>query len=490
MSFGAFVNGKWYNPSNCQSMIKNINPANPDEIISEFPGATAKDVQMAIEAAENAFLSWSNTPGPERGRILLRAANIVRQRTEEIATTITKEEGKTIHESRGEVFKGLALLEYYAGEGFRMGGKTLPSEEQDVFTFTIRNPLGVVALITPFNFPWANPMWKACPALIAGNTVVFKPSEITPSTASLMVEIFNDAGLPPGVLNMIIGLGRDVGDAIVEAPQIKAISFTGSNAVGTAINMKAAALGKKVICEMGGKNAVVVLADADLDQATEAIIGGAFGATGQRCTATSRIIVMASVQEALLERLISKANQLKIGNGLDETVDMGPAVTDIQLSKDFSYIEVAKKDGAQLVCGGKKPKNLGNGYFIEPTIFKNVLPHMRIFQEEVFGPVLSVTTAKTIDEAFNFANHVPYGLSTAIFSQDINSVMQYIKKAEVGMVHINEPTIGGEAQLPFGGIKATAIGDREMSDEGLNFFTHTKTVFINYANSAARSMMR
>ncbi len=490
MSFGAFVNGKWYNPSQSQSIIKNINPANPDDIISEFPGATAHDAQMAIDAAEKAFPSWSNTPGPERGRILLRAANIVRERAEEIAQVMTREEGKTIHESRGEVLKGIAILEYYAGEGYRMGGKTSPVEGRDIFAFTLRNPLGVVALISPFNFPWANPMWKLCPALVAGNTVIFKPSELTPMTATLIVEVFNAAGLPAGVLNMLIGLGKDVGDAIVEAPQVKAISFTGSNAVGTAINVKAAASGKKVCCEMGGKNAVVVLDDADLNKATEAIIGGAFGSTGQRCTATSRIIVTQSIKEELLSRLISKANHLKIGNGLDETVDMGPAVSESQLKKDLDYIEVAKKDGAKLVCGGKQPKNLGNGYFIEPTIFDNVRPNMRIFQEEVFGPVLSIVTAKSIDEAFVFANQVPFGLSTGIFSQDINAIMHYIHKAETGMVHINEPTIGGEAQIPFGGTKATSIGDREMSDEGLNFFTHTKTVLINYSNSAERSLMR
>lgn len=490
MSFGAYVNGKWYNPSNSPSIIKNINPAQPDDIISEFPGATAHDVHLAIQAAEKAFPSWSSTPGPERGRILLKAANIVRERAEEIARMMTREEGKTIHESRGEVLKGLALFEYYAGEGYRMGGKTTPAEARDVFTFTLRKPLGVVALISPFNFPWANPMWKLCPALVTGNTVLLKPSELTPMTASLIVEIFHEAGLPPGVLNLLIGLGKDVGDAIVEAPQIKAISFTGSNAIGTAINVKASALGKKVSCEMGGKNAVIVLDDADLNKATQAIIGGAFGSTGQRCTATSRIVATAGVKEELLARLIEKANQLKIGNGLDEAVDMGPAVSDSQLKKDLSYVEVAKQDGAKLVCGGKQPQNLGNGYFIEPTIFDKVTPNMRIFQEEVFGPVLSIVTAKSMDEAFAFANQVPFGLSTAIFSQDINSIMHYINKAETGMVHINEPTIGGEAQLPFGGVKATSIGDREMSDEGLNFYSHTKTVFINYSNSAERSMMR
>lgn len=489
MPTGSYINGKWFHPKS-KTIIQNINPADPKNIISEFPGATSVDVKNALDAAQKAFPMWKNTPLPERGRVLWRAAEIARRRKDEIARMMTLEEGKTIKESRGEVLKGIALLEYYSGEGFRMGGKTSPAEAPGVFAYTIRRPLGVVALITPFNFPWANPCWKCAPAIVTGNTVVLKPSELTPGTASLLVEIFEEAGLPPGVLNMLVGLGKDVGDALVQGEPVKAISFTGSNAVGTSIYVKAAALGKKVTCEMGGKNAAVVMADADLEQAAVSIIGAAFGSTGQRCTATSRVVVQSQVHDALVEILIDKAKKLKIGNGLDESVDMGPAVTDIQLKKDFEYIDIAKKEKAKLVCGGKKPPHLKAGYYIEPTIFDGVKPNMRIFQEEVFGPVLSVATAKNFEEAIKFANGVQFGLSTSFFSKDINKIMPYIEDIEAGMIHINEPSIGGEAQLPFGGTKATGIGDREMADEGLNFFTETKTVFINHSGKAERSVMR
>lgn len=489
MSTGSYIDGKWFHPKS-EKMIRNINPADPTDIIAEFPGATAADAEKAIQVAHKAFPAWKNTPAPERGRVLWRAANIVRKRAEEVARMMTREEGKTIQESRGEVLKGLALLEYFSGDGFRMGGRTLPAEAPDVFTYTLRRPLGVVTLITPFNFPWANPLWKSSPALVAGNTVVFKPSEVTPGTASLLVEIFEEAGLPAGVFNMVVGYGSDVGDVLVTSPHVKAVSFTGSNAVGSAICAKSAPLGKKITCEMGGKNAVIVMADADVEKAAIAIIGGAFGSTGQRCTATSRIIAMPQVKDKLLEVLVNEAKKLKIGNGLDESVNMGPAVTEAQLKKDFGYVDVAKNEGARLVTGGIRPTHLKEGYFIEPTIFDNVLPTMRIFNEEVFGPVLSIATANNIEEAIKFANSVEFGLTTSFFCKDINSVMRYIEEVETGMVHINEPTIGGEAQLPFGGTKSTAIGDREMSDEGLNFFTETKTVFINYSGKAERSMMR
>lgn len=488
MHTGSYINGKWFHPES-SDLIRNVNPADLSDVIGEFPAATAKDVQEAVACAEKAFTQWKKVLLPERGRILARAAVIAQKRSEEIARTMTREEGKTIHESRGEVTKGINVLEYYSGDGFRMGGKTLPSEESNLFTFTLRNPLGVVALITPFNFPFANPLWKAAPALLAGNTVVFKPSELTPATASLIVEIFEEAGIPPGVFNMIVGFGN-VGEAMVAAPQVRAISFTGSNAVGNAIYQKAAALGKKVTCEMGGKNAVVVMEDADLENAAVAIIGGAFGSTGQRCTATSRIIVMPKIKEALLEILVAHAKKLKIGNGLDESVDMGPAVSEKQYQIDFNYVDIAKKEGAGLILGGNKPQNCPNGYFIEPTIFDGVKHTMRIFKEEVFGPVLSVATAQNIEEAIAYANAVEFGLSTGFFAKDVNAIMRYVNEIEVGMVHINEPTIGGEAQLPFGGTKATAIGDREMSEEGLHFFTKTKTVFLNYSGKGERSLVR
>jgi alpha-ketoglutaric semialdehyde dehydrogenase len=489
MHTGSYINGQWFHPKS-NRLVRNINPADPDEVIAEFPCATAQDAQRAIETAQTVFKNWRKTPGPERGRVLWRAADIARRRADEIARTLTREEGKILKEAKGEVMKGISLLEFYAGEGFRMHGKTLPSEARDTFSYTIRRPLGVVGLIAPWNFPWAIPVWKSAPALAAGNTVVFKPAELTPATATLLAEIYEEAGLPPGVFNMLVGSGSVVGEAIVNSPALRAISFTGSNEVGGALYAKAAQRGAKVTCEMGGKNAVIVMADADLDKAAIAIHGGAFGSTGQRCTATSRVIVNPSVKDALIERLVDAAKRIKVGAGLDETVDMGPAVDEKQWKTDFDYIQFGQQEGARLVLGGNKPDHLGKGYFVEPTIFDNVTPDMRIFREEIFGPVLSVATAKTLEEALAFANGVEYGLTTSIFTENIDTIMNFVEEVETGMVHVNEPTIGGEAQLPFGGTKATGVGEREMAEEGLNFFTELKTVFINYSGKAERLMIR
>ncbi len=489
MHTGSYINGQWIHPQS-ERLVRNINPADPDEVIAEFPAATATDVQRAIEAAETAFKEWKNIPGPERGRVIWRAANIARQRADEIARIMTLEEGKILKEAKGEALKGISLLEFYAGEGFRMHGKTLPSEARDTFTYTIRRPLGVVGLISPWNFPWAIPVWKSAPALVAGNTVVFKPAELTPATAALMTEIYEEAGLPPGVFNLVVGSGSVVGEAIVSAPAIRAVSFTGSNAVGSALYVKAATRGIKVTCEMGGKNAVIVLPDADLDKAATAIHGGAFGSTGQRCTATSRVIAHPTIKDGLLERLVDKAEKIKVGSGLDETVDMGPAVDEKQWQTDLEYIQLAQNEGARLVIGGKRPAHLPKGYFVEPTIFDKVTPNMRLFREEVFGPVLAVSTANSLEEAIKFANSVEYGLTTSIFTQNIDSVMRFVEEVETGMIHVNEPTIGGEAQLPFGGTKSTGVGEREMAEEGLNFFTEIKTVFINYSGRAERLMIR
>src|SRR4051812_13397485 len=393
MNTGCYVNGKWFHPKSSR-VVRNLNPADPEDVIAEFPSATVEDVQRAIEAAQAAFRGWKKTPGPERGRVLWRAADIARRRADEIARTLTREEGKILKEAKGEVMKGISLLEYYAGEGFRMQGKTLPSEARDTFTYTIRRPLGVVGLIAPWNFPWAIPVWKSAPALAAGNTVVFKPAELTPATATLLTEIYQEAGLPAGVFNMIVGSGSIVGEAMVQSPVLRAISFTGSNEVGGALYAKAALRGAKVTCEMGGKNAVIVMTDADLDKAAVAIHGGAFGSTGQRCTATSRVIAAPGVKDALLERLVQAAKQMKLGPGLDETTDMGPAVDEKQWKTDLDYIQIGQEEGARLILGGQKPRTLAKGYFIEPTIFDNVAPTMRIFREEIFGPVLSVCTAK------------------------------------------------------------------------------------------------
>lgn len=489
MNTGSYVNGKWYQPAS-SAVSKNINPADTGDVIAEYSLATAADVQLAIAAAVAAFPAWRKTPGPERGRVLWRAANIARSRLDDIARTLTREEGKILKEARGEVLKGISLLEYYAGEGFRMHGKTLPSESRDTFTYTVRQPLGVVGLIAPWNFPWAIPVWKSAPAIVSGNCVVFKPAELTPATSVLLAEIYEEAGLPPGVFNMLIGTGREVGEAMVNARELRAISFTGSNNVGNALYVKAAQRGAKVTCEMGGKNAVIVMPDADLDKAATAIHGGAFGSTGQRCTATSRVIAHLDIKRALVDRLVAAAKQIKLGPGLDDSTDMGPSVDDRQWQTVMDYIKVGQGEGARLLTGGTRPEALSQGYFIEPTIFDGVSPAMRIFKEEIFGPVLAVTTAVSLDEALRFANSVEYGLTTSIFTSDITSVMRFVDEVETGMVHVNEPTVGGEAQLPFGGTKSTGVGEREMAEEGLNFFTELKTVFINYSGKAERSMTR
>ncbi len=489
MQTGSYINGKWFNPSSSQ-ISRNINPADTSDVIAEFPLATAGDVRSAVDAAMAAFPLWKKTPGPERGRVLWRAADIARRRVDEIAQTLTREEGKILREARGEVLKGIAVLEYYAGEGFRMHGKTLPSESRDTFTYTLRQPLGAVGLIAPWNFPWAIPVWKSAPAIVAGCAVVFKPSELTPATSALLAEIYEEAGLPPGVFNMVVGRGSVVGEAMVAAPELRAISFTGSNAIGNALYVKAAQRGAKVTCEMGGKNAVIVMPDADLDKAATAIHGGAFGSTGQRCTATSRVIAHPDIKSTLVDRLVAMAGKIKLGPGLDHSSDMGPSVDEKQWKTVMDYIEVGRSEGARLLTGGNRPDSLKQGFFVEPTIFDGVTPDMRIFKEEIFGPVLSVATAGSLEEALRFANSVEYGLTTSIFTENISSVMRFIDEVETGMVHINEPTVGGEAQLPFGGTKSTGVGEREMAEEGLNFFTEIKTVFINYSGNAERSMTR
>jgi len=489
MRTGSYINGTWYHPAS-SDILRNVNPADTSDVIAEFPLATAADVARAIEAATAAWPAWRKTPAPERGRVLWRAADIARRRIDEIARTLTREEGKVLKEARGEVLKGIAVLEFYAGEGFRMHGKTLPAESRDTFTYTLRQPLGVVGLISPWNFPWAIPVWKSAPAIVAGNCVVFKPSELVPATAALLAEVYEEAGMPPGVFNMVVGSGPEVGEAMVQAPELRAISFTGSNRVGQELYVKAARRGAKVTCEMGGKNAVIVMPDADLDKAATAIHGGAFGSTGQRCTATSRVIAHPDVKQALVDRLVAMAQAIKVGPGLDDTMEMGPSISDRQWATVMGFIEAGRKDGARLLLGGTRPDHLAQGYFIAPTIFDDVDPGMRIFKEEIFGPVLSVATASSLDDALKKANGVEYGLTTSIFTQDINAVMRFVEDVEVGMVHVNEPTVGGEAQLPFGGTKSTGVGEREMAEEGLNFFTEVKTVFINYSGKAERSLTR
>lgn len=489
MKLGSYIDGAWIQPESARR-VKNVNPADTRDVIAEFPAATAKDVARAVEGAQKAQRGWAATPAPTRGRVLARAVEIARRRKDEIARTMTREQGKILRESRGEVDKGIAVLEYYAGEGFRMGGRTLPCEIKDVFTYTIRRPLGVVGLITPWNFPWAIPVWKTAPALVAGNAVIIKPAELTPATCALMVEVFEEAGLPPGVLQMLVGPGSEVGSTLVDHPAVKAISFTGSNQIGVNLYAQAARRGAKVTCEMGGKNAVIVMPDADVEAVTAAVVNGAFGSTGQRCTATSRLLVHEDLAGRLTESVVEAARALKVGPGLDEGSQMGPAVDEKQLRQDLSYVDIARQEGARLLTGGGRPTGLEHGYFIEPTVFTDVRPGSRLFCEEVFGPVLGVTKIDDLDEGIRLANAVEFGLTCSLYTSDVSSVMRFVEEVETGMVHVNEPTIGGEAQLPFGGMKATGVGEREMSQEGLHFFTEQKTVFINFSGKAERAFIR
>lgn len=486
--FNNFIGGEWVAPST-GNYAPNRSPANTDDIVGEYPSSGQKDAQDAIAAAKAAFPEWSGMPGPARGRILWKAVDIFRQRLDEIARTLCREEGKTFTEAKGEVMKGINLFEFYSGEGFRTHGRTMPSETRSQFTYTLRQPYGVVALITPWNFPFAIPAWKSAPALVTGNCVVMKPASNTPGTATLIAEVLQQAGLPKGVFNLVTGPGGAVGNTLVDSPEVKVISFTGSNDIGIALNVRAAKRGAKVTAEMGGKNPVVVLDDADLDLAIPGILNGAYGSTGQRCTATSRVVVQKGVSAQVIERLVAGAKKLKVGNGLENGIDMGPAVDESQLKTDLDYIEIGKSEGAKLLCGGRRLTDgaLAKGYYFEPAVFAGVKPGMRLHQEEIFGPVISVVEVGDFEEALYAANHVDFGLSASIYTRDANTAMKFIERSEVGMVHVNNPTVGGEAQLPFGGWKSTGVGEREMAEEGAEFFTQLKTVFFDYTGAVRTS---
>jgi aldehyde dehydrogenase (NAD+) len=480
-SYKNFINGRWVDTASGKS-VPNINPANTDDVIGHAPQSTRDEAKAAIAAAEAALPAWRNTPAPARGRILAQAVQLCYQRADDIARVMTREEGKILKEARGEVQKSINLLEYYAGQSFRIEGRTYPSEMANTFVYTIRQPLGVVSCITPWNFPFCVPVWKIAPALVTGNTIVFKTASNTPGCAEALVKLFEDAGLPKGVLNLVYGGGSVVGDEFVNNPTIRAVSFTGSCETGGQVAKQAAAHLAKVTCEMGGKNPVVVMDDADLDLAVEGTAQGAFGSTGQRCTATSRVILHKQIAEKFIEKLIERVKKIKVGDGMEDGVGMGPAVDKAQFETDLRYIEIAKKEGCKALIGGGAltEGKLAKGHFVAPTVFDNVKPTHTLAQEEVFGPVLAVFRVNDFEEALTVANGVKFGHTCSIYTTDANLVMRFADRIEAGMVHINQPTIGGEAQLPFGGIKATGYGQREMSEEGLNFFTELKTVFYDY----------
>jgi aldehyde dehydrogenase (NAD+) len=482
-----FIGGRWV-PSEGGSTMPIVNPADCEQVVGHCQVSTRKDARAAVQAAKDAFDGWRRTPPPKRARIVRKALELAEAQVDELARLMTLEMGKIASEARGEILKGNTLLEWYAGEGFRMMGITAPSELPDNLLYTVRKPLGVVAAITPWNFPWAIPCWKLAPALVAGNTVVFKPAESSPLLALQLCRLFEQAGLPPGVLNAVTGLGEVVGDEIVRHEDVRAISFTGSTEVGRRINEIAAARFCKLSLEMGGKNACVVFEDADLDLAAAGIVMGAFGGSGQRCTATSRLIVHRDVAEPLLERVVARARALKLGPGDDPASQIGPLVNAAQHKRVLEYVEIGKRE-ARLVAGGQLPSGQGleKGYFVAPTVFDGVGPEMRLAREEIFGPVLAVLRVGSYEEAVAVANQVVYGLSSAVYTRDINRAMRFVDDVEAGMVHVNSPTVGGEAQVPFGGIKASGLGDREMAKEGLHFFTEQVTVFLDYTGGVRTS---
>ena len=476
-----FIDGEWTDSSSGRR-VPDLNPADTSEVVAEAPSSTAAEAAQACEAAAGAFDGWRRTPAPVRGQILYRVHRRMEERRQELAEALTREEGKTIGESRGELQRAINVIEFYAGQARRITGETIPSELPGNFCYTLKQPVGPVAVITPWNFPVAIPIWKIAPALVSGNTVVFKPASLTPLTAALIVEIFAECGLPTGVLNLVYGGGREVGDTIVRHPAIRAVSFTGSNDVGVGLYTAAAARGIKCQCEMGGKNPIVILGDADLDLAVESAIQGAFGSTGQRCTATSRAVVEESIASEFVERLHTRAASLVVGNGLDPATSIGPSVDETQLDTVLAYVGIGKSEGARLVRGGDRVADSGldRGYFVAPAIFDHVEPGMRIAQEEIFGPVLSVIRAPDARTALRVANGVKFGLSASIYTNDVPSMFRFVDELEAGIIHVNSPTVGGEAHIPFGGMKATGVGLREMGSVAIDFYTELKVVYVDY----------
>jgi aldehyde dehydrogenase (NAD+) len=484
------IGGQWV-PSRSRKTFFNLNPARTDDVVGEFQASAAEDVDAAVAAAAEAFKTWRLTPAPKRAEILYRAGQILLDRKEQYAQDMTREMGKVLAETRGDVQEAIDTAFYMAGEGRRLFGPTTPSELRNKFAMAVRLPVGVCGMIAPWNFPMAIPSWKLLPALVCGNTCVIKPSNDTPLSTINLVQALVDAGVPAGVVNVVTGSGSQVGTRIVEHPQVQAISFTGSSEVGRIVGQVAAGLFKPCSLEMGGKNAMIVLEDANLDLALDGALWGAFGTTGQRCTATSRIIVHRDVAKEFTKELVDRAEELKVGDGLDESVQVGPQVNRQQIETSIRYCEIAKKEGAKLMTGGK-PLTKGafaKGHFFPPTIFAKVKPGMRIAQEEVFGPVVSILECASFDEAIAISNGIQYGLSTALYTRDVNRAFRAMRDLEAGITYINAPTIGAEVHLPFGGVKQTGNGHREGGIGAIDFYTTWKSVYVDYSDKLQRAQI-
>jgi acyl-CoA reductase-like NAD-dependent aldehyde dehydrogenase len=488
--FKNYINGKWVDAKSGKT-FENRNPANWDDIIGIFPKSGPEDVEEAVKAARKAYQSWRLVPPPKRADIIKKAADLLVQRKEEIAREMTREMGKILLETLGDVQEGIDTGYYAAGEGRRLFSYTTTSELPNKFAMAIRLPVGVAGVITPWNFPMAIPTWKIFPALVAGNTVVFKPASDTPKTATTLVQILEEAGVPEGVVNLVHGGGNEVGMAIVRHPDVDLISFTGSTAVGKVISREASDTLKRVSLEMGGKNAQIVLEDANLELALDGVLWGAFGTAGQRCTATSRLILHEAIYDQFIEMLVERVKKLKVGNGLDESTEMGPIINEAQLNKIHQYVEIGKQEGAKLLIGGYRLTGgeYDKGWFYAPTIFVDVHPKMRIAQEEIFGPVLCVIKVKSFEEAIEVLNDTVYGLSSSIYTRDVNKAFKAIRDIQAGITYINAPTIGAETHLPFGGVKQTGNGHREGGWTVFDFFTEIKTVYVDYSDKLQRAQI-
>jgi len=487
--FRHFIAGEW-SESTSGATFESRNPADTRDVIGRFQQGTAADVAMAVKAASSTLPMWQRTPAPKRGEILYSFAALMAEHKERLARAMTREMGKVLSEARGDVQEGIDIAYLIAGEGRRMFGDTVPSELPDKWAMSIRQPIGIAGIITPWNFPMAIPCWKMMPALVTGNVVVFKPASDTPHCATLLVELMAEAGFPPGVVNLVTGTGAEVGDAIVGNPDVGVISFTGSAVTGRGIGEKAGRALKRLSLELGGKNGVVVLADADLDLATDGILWSAFGTTGQRCTACSRVIVERSIVEPLLERLEARARKLRLGPGLDEATDVGPLINADAVDKVGSYIDIGQTEG-ELVVGGRRATDgdLAHGHFFEPTIFSGVRPMDRIGQEEIFGPVLSVITVADYQEAMTALNQTRYGLSSSIFTGDVNQAFRAMRDFETGIVYVNAGTTGAETHLPFGGWKETGNGHREAGHAALDTFTEWKSIYVDFSGRLQRAQI-
>ena len=485
-----YIDGRWIEAVSGRT-FENRNPADHRDLIGLFPDSGADDVDRAVRAARRALSSWRLVPAPKRGEIIFKIGEILKRRKEEIARAMTREMGKILKETRGDVQEGIDTAFYAGGEGRRLFGETTPAELPDKFAMSIRAPVGVCGLITPWNFPLAIPTWKLFPALLCGNTVVLKPAEDTPHTAVLFFEVLEEAGVPSGVANLVHGSGEIAGAALVNHPEVKLISFTGSSEVGREIAASCGKNLKRVALEMGGKNAQIVLEDADLDLAVEGALWGAFGTTGQRCTATSRLIVHRDVKQRVTDALVARAEKIVVGAGLDESTEMGPLIHEAAREKAHRYVQIGKDERARLLTGGAiyEGEQWINGWFYRPTIFDRVAPSMRIAQEEIFGPVLSIVEVNSFEEAIEVLNGTRYGLSSSIYTRDVARAFRSMRDIEAGITYINGPTIGAEVHLPFGGVKDTGNGHREAGTTVYDIFTEWKSVYVDYSGKLQKAQI-